>query len=161
MIIENVSPEYYAEMLDVWEDSVRATHDFITEEDIAFFKPIIIEHAFPAVSLKCVKNEKAAIVGFLGVHESKIEMLFIADAFRGMGIGTVLLEYAIQQLGATEVDVNEQNSRAVGVSTSILDLRSYLVHRLMKWVNPFPFCIWHFKPQFVLTKSTRISAQGE
>ena len=34
MIVENVLPEYYAEMLDVWENSVRATHDFITEEDI-------------------------------------------------------------------------------------------------------------------------------
>lgn len=56
MIVENVLPEYYAEMLEVWENSVRATHDFITEEDIEFFKPIIIEQAFPAVTLKCVKS---------------------------------------------------------------------------------------------------------
>ena len=39
MIVENVLPENYAEMLNVWENSVlnvwensvRATHDFITE----------------------------------------------------------------------------------------------------------------------------------
>lgn len=37
MQLENVRPEDYAEMLDVWENSVRATHDFITEDDIAFF----------------------------------------------------------------------------------------------------------------------------
>jgi len=31
MIVEDVLPEDYAELLAVWENSVRATHDFITE----------------------------------------------------------------------------------------------------------------------------------
>jgi len=114
MQLENVRPEDYAEMLDVWENSVRATHDFITEDDIAFFKPMIIEQAFPAVTLKCVKNEAGSIVGFVGVHDAKIEMLFILNEARGQGVGKVLLRYAIEQLGATEVDVNEQNPKAVG-----------------------------------------------
>lgn len=114
MIVENVLPEYYAELLNVWENSVRATHDFITEEDIEFFKPIIIEQAFPAVTLKCVKNASGAIVGFVGVHESKVEMLFVSNAERGKSIGKALLQYAIEQLAATKVDVNEQNTLAVG-----------------------------------------------
>lgn len=114
MTIESVLPEDYAEMLNVWENSVRATHDFITEEDIEFFKPIIMEHAFPAVSLKCVKNENGSIVGFVGVHEAKIEMLFVLNEVRGQGVGTVLLQHAIKQLAATKVDVNEQNPQAVG-----------------------------------------------
>jgi putative acetyltransferase len=114
MIVENVLPEYYVEMLDVWENSVRATHDFITEEDIEFFKPIIIEQAFPAVTLKCVKNTSGSILGFMGVHESKIEMLFILNEVRGQGIGKLLLQYAIENLTTTKVDVNEQNPLAVG-----------------------------------------------
>ncbi|KII79811.1 GNAT family N-acetyltransferase [Vibrio renipiscarius] len=114
MIVENVLPEYYAEMLSVWENSVRATHDFITEEDIEFFKPIIIEQAFPAVTLRCVKSDNGAILGFVGVHESKIEMLFISNEARGKGVGKALLQYSIEQLGATKVDVNEQNPLAVG-----------------------------------------------
>ncbi len=114
MQVENVRPEDYAEMLDVWENSVRATHDFITEDDIAFFKPMIIEQAFPAVTLRCVKNEAGSIVGFVGVHDAKIEMLFILNEARGQGVGKVLLQYAMEQLGATEVDVNEQNPQAVG-----------------------------------------------
>ncbi|CAH6839554.1 GNAT family N-acetyltransferase [Vibrio chagasii] len=114
MTIENVLPEDYAEMLKVWENSVRATHDFITEEDIEFFKPIIMEHAFPAVSLKCVKNESGSIVGFVGVHDAKVEMLFVLNEVRGQGVGTVLLQHAIKQLAATKVDVNEQNPQAVG-----------------------------------------------
>lgn len=114
MTIENVLPEDYAEILKVWEDSVRSTHDFITEEDIEFFKPITMEHAFPAVSLKCVKNESGPIVGFVGVHDAKVEMLFVLNEVRGQGVGTVLLQHAIEQLAATKVDVNEQNPQAVG-----------------------------------------------
>jgi len=114
MIIENVLPEYYAEMLDVWENSVRTTHDFITDEDIAFFKPIIIDQAFPAVTLMCVKNKFGSIIGFVGVHEMKIEMLFILNKLRGHGVGKLLLQYAINNLNANSVDVNEQNPLAVG-----------------------------------------------
>ncbi|WP_448564934.1 GNAT family N-acetyltransferase [Thalassotalea ganghwensis] len=112
MMVENVLPKDYAELLNVWENSVRATHDFITEEDIEFFKPIIIEQAFPVVTLKCVKNNRGAIIGFLGVHEQKIEMLFILNEMRGQGIGKLLLQYAIEHLNANKVDVNEQNPHA-------------------------------------------------
>ncbi|MBW3698451.1 GNAT family N-acetyltransferase [Vibrio sp. T187] len=114
MIVENVLPENYAEMLSVWENSVRATHDFISEEDIEFFKPIIIEQAFPAVTLRCIKDSQSTILGFVGVHETKVEMLFVSDAARGQGVGKALLQYAIEQLSATKVDVNEQNPLAVG-----------------------------------------------
>ncbi len=114
MIVEKVLSEYYPEMLDVWENSVRATHDFISDEDIEFFKPIIIEQAFPTVSLRCVKSESGSILGFVGVHNSKIEMLFILNEARGHGLGTLLLKYAIEKLNANKVDVNEQNTQAVG-----------------------------------------------
>ena len=114
MIVESVLPEYYAEMLDVWENSVRATHDFISEEDIEFFKPIIIEQAFPAVTLKCVRNSNKHILGFIGVNDAKVEMLFLLDQARGQGVGRLLLEYAIENLNVESVDVNEQNPEAVG-----------------------------------------------
>jgi len=114
MLIENVLVEYYSEMLAVWENSVRATHDFITDDDIEFFKPIIIEQAFPAVTLKCVKDEQGAILGFLGVYDAKVEMLFVLDKARGQGIGKLLLQYAIKSLHVKSVDVNEQNPLAVG-----------------------------------------------
>ena len=114
MIVENVLPSDYAELLNVWENSVRATHDFITEEDIEFFKPIIIEQAFPALTLKCIKDELGIILGFLGVSNAKIEMLFLRAESRGQGLGRVLLKYAIEKLGANTVDVNEQNPLAVG-----------------------------------------------
>jgi putative acetyltransferase len=41
-------------------------------------------------------------------------MLFIHPGYRGKGIGKRLLEYAVQHLNATELDVNEQNPQAIG-----------------------------------------------
>ena len=114
MIVENVLPGDYEELLAVWENSVRATHDFITEEDIEFFKPIIIEQAFPAVTLKCLRNKQGAILAFLGVAQDKVEMLFVLDSARGQGLGSILMQYAIKELKVTKVDVNEQNPQATG-----------------------------------------------
>ncbi|MDO6428566.1 GNAT family N-acetyltransferase [Thalassotalea sp. 1_MG-2023] len=114
MKIEKALPHHYAELLSVWENSVRATHDFISEEDIAFFKPIIIEQAFPVVSLHYVKNIDNIIIGFVGTHENKIEMLFVIEAAQGKGIGKLLLQYAIDSYAVNYVDVNEQNPKAVG-----------------------------------------------
>ena len=41
-------------------------------------------------------------------------MLFIHPAARGQGAGRRLLTYAVDSLGATTLDVNEQNEQAVG-----------------------------------------------
>ena len=112
-MIENVTSRDFAELLMVWEDSVRATHDFISEADIAEFKPMIMAHAFPAVTLRCVKEDNQKILGFIGVTENKIEMLFVLNKCRGQGIGKQLLNFAINKLEANKVDVNEQNPLAV------------------------------------------------
>lgn len=67
--IEDITKSDYAEIVDVWEASVRATHHFLKEEDIQYFKPLILNTLLDAVELKCVKNEKKQIVGFLGVAD--------------------------------------------------------------------------------------------
>ena len=41
-------------------------------------------------------------------------MLFISPDARGKGIGSMLATHAIKELGATKVDVNEQNEQALG-----------------------------------------------
>lgn len=104
----------YGAITAVWEASVRATHHFLTEEDIHFLKPLVRHQFLQAVNLFCIKDESGNITGFLGTLEGKVEMLFIHPAQRSKGIGKELLHYAIHQLGCTTVDVNEQNEQAVG-----------------------------------------------
>lgn len=113
-IVDTIQPYEYPAVVDVWEASVRATHHFLPESDIQYFKPLILNQYLDAVDLRCIRNEQQAIVAFLGVAEGNCEMLFIHPDFRGQGIGKTLLEYAIEQMAVTKVDVNEQNKQALG-----------------------------------------------
>lgn len=116
-VFENIhvaSSDDYPEIVDVWEASVRATHHFLKEEDIQYFKPLILNEYLQSVNLFCTRNERDHIIGFLGTVDTKIEMLFIDPTNRGKGVGKSLLNYAIHQLGAKKVDVNEDNHQAVG-----------------------------------------------
>lgn len=106
--------EDYVEIVDVWEASVRETHDFLTENDIARLKPLVLNTYLDAVDLDCVKNEAGEIVGFIGIQGDRIEMLFIDPDYRGKSVGKFLTRYATEEVGATKVDVNEQNTQAVG-----------------------------------------------
>lgn len=101
-------------LVEVREASVRATHDFLTEADIEFSRPLIRDGLFGAMELACVRDEGDDLVGFAGVAEGKLEALFIHPDRRGTGIGRRLFRYAVDVFGATSVDVNEQNEQAVG-----------------------------------------------
>ncbi|MGG8495144.1 GNAT family N-acetyltransferase [Tenacibaculum sp. TC6] len=110
----NVSKENYVEIVELWEASVRATHHFLKEEDILYFKPLILNEYLDAVELRCIKNNNQQIVGFSGIHENSLEMLFIHPDYRGQKIGKKLLTYAFENFSVHKVDVNEQNEQAIG-----------------------------------------------
>ncbi|MBE0696781.1 MAG: GNAT family N-acetyltransferase [Anaerolineaceae bacterium] len=109
-----VEAKDFSRIVEVWESSVRATHTFVSEADIQFFKPLI-QSALPRIpQLACVRDGRDQVAGFIAVVEKKVEMLFIHPAARGKGNGKALLAYAIKVFGATMLDVNEQNEQAVG-----------------------------------------------
>jgi len=110
--ITPVTPADYPAITEVWEASVRATHHFLKEEDILFFKPRIAEY-LKQVDAFCIKNKENNICGFVGVADKNIEMLFIHPSERGKGLGKRFLGYAMNELSADKVDVNEQNEQAL------------------------------------------------
>src|SRR5688500_2809146 len=104
----------YPRLLEIWEASVRATHDFLEEKDILFLKQLIKDkELFSLVELTCIKVDEM-VAGFMGVSGDSVEMLFIEPEFRNMGIGKKLLLHAIDSMKVKRVDVNEQNPQAVG-----------------------------------------------
>lgn len=112
--VSAVGPDDYARVVEVWEASVRATHDFVTEADIAVIRPLVREGLPHVPHLLCVRERAGQVAGFIGVEDGKVEMLFVHPAWRGQGIGRRLLSYAVTTLGARELDVNEQNPQALG-----------------------------------------------
>ena len=99
---------------NIWEDSVRATHDFLAEVDLLELRPQILNEWLPAVTVTVITDSADNILGFSGIAGEKLEMFFIAPAARGKGIGKALLSHAISEMSVCCVDVNEQNSQAVG-----------------------------------------------
>ena len=111
MIRRVAHEEDYAALMGIWRRSVDATHHFI---DKAYLDELetLIPSFFPSVRLykHCDGNR---IWGFVGVAEGKIEMLFVDPEGMGRGIGRRLVEFAVSELGATQVDVNEANAGAI------------------------------------------------
>ena len=113
----NIRPAQKSEFIaiaDLWEDSVRATHDFLSGDYISELRPQIINDWLPAVTVTVFTNSDDELLGFSGVLDKKLEMLFVASSARGAGVGKALLSYAITEMAVRWVDVNEQNSQAVG-----------------------------------------------
>lgn len=110
--ITKASFKDYDQIMAVWESSVKATHDFLKQEDFEYYKHTIPNNYLPNLDVYVLRTDNK-IVGFMSVSEGNLEMLFIAGDLRGKGYGRTLLEYAIQNLNASKVDVNEQNTQAV------------------------------------------------
>lgn len=102
----------YNQIMTIWESAVRATHDFLKQEDFDFYKRMI-PGFFDHVDLYILYIEED-IVAFMGISGDNLEMLFVSDKQRGLGFGKRLLEYAISRLRIKRVDVNEQNKQAIG-----------------------------------------------
>ena len=111
--IRKANPAEYSEIIEVWETSVRATHHFLSEEDIQFFKSKMADEYLPSVDLYITKASNEKISAFMGLSPNKIEMLFVRPEYIGQGIGSRLIEFAINDCGIRKVDVNEQNPKAL------------------------------------------------
>jgi putative acetyltransferase len=100
-------------LLDLWERAVRATHHFLDDADIEFLRPLILDGVFALDHLVGLRTAAHDLVAFLGVEGTKLEALFVDPDHHRAGHGTRLTRYAIDTLGVTTVDVNEQNPGAV------------------------------------------------
>ncbi len=111
-MIREINTADYPRLLEIWESAVLNTHDFLKEEDFLYYKENVPSY-FPHVTLRGLEAD-GHLVGFIGIAEGNIEMLFVDNDYRGRGIGKQLIRHAIGEMGATKVDVNEQNAQAVG-----------------------------------------------
>jgi putative acetyltransferase len=103
---------YRQQVLTIWEKSVIATHDFLTSTDFEEIKQLINNINFNDFQVYCLINENL-VSGFIGVADKKVEMLFLDPKYIGQGLGKKLLNFAVKELNADKLDVNEQNEKAL------------------------------------------------
>ncbi|MCB5176748.1 acetyltransferase [Microvirga lenta] len=99
-------------MFEIWREAVRATHGFLTEEDIRFYAVQVRDHYLPSCPFWVATTEGDEPKGFMGMTGAKIDALFVHPSEHGKGIGRVLVAHAASLAGELTVDVNEQNAGA-------------------------------------------------
>lgn len=113
MRIRKAKPEDHQVLLRIWEESVRATHDFLSEHDIQSLLPVVLDQALANFEIWVLCDESPDPVGFMGLDGNSLEALFISPARFRQGGGKLMLQYARKLKGRLQVDVNEQNLHAV------------------------------------------------
>ncbi|MFC6161248.1 GNAT family N-acetyltransferase [Kribbella jiaozuonensis] len=114
MNVSEIRPDEYDRAAELWEASVRATHHFVTEADLDVFRPLVRASFGEIAQLAGLRTDDGLLIGFIGVEDGNVEMLFLDPAYRGQGGGSLLLEHAFASFAAVAVDVNEQNPQAIG-----------------------------------------------
>lgn len=117
-------------LLEIWETSVRATHTFLREEDILFYRPLVRDEYLHHVEITVARDQEGIIQGFIGLVDlsaqkdadardepgppsGSIEMLFVHPESFGKGVGSSLVAFAKEKYPSLVVDVNEQNTGAL------------------------------------------------
>lgn len=103
----------FPEIVEVWEASVGATHGFVSAEYLARLKGELASKYLPGLRLFGIRAVGGRLAVFCGVSPGKVEMLFAHPDFFGRGFGRAALLHAINGLGASRVDVNEENPKAL------------------------------------------------
>lgn len=114
MLIRPALAADHANLLAIWHRAVLATHDFLSAADIELLHRQVGELYLHAVALHVCVDESQRILGFIGLSDRHVEMLFVDPDCHGQGVGSRLLDDARRRLGPLTVDVNEQNPAAHG-----------------------------------------------
>ena len=142
-VADNRTEEMIDSLTRLWEKSVIATHTFLTADGIAEIKNYVPQ-AIGGVQHLLIAVEKDKTVGFIGVEQNRIEMLFLLPERTGAGIGKALVKRAVEQYKADEVTVNEQNPSAVGFYEHI-GFKTYKRTELDEAGMPYPLLYMKLK----------------
>lgn len=131
------APDLINRLLEVWEASVRATHLFLSDEEIKNIKEYVPQALNGVEHLLVAEYDKGCAVAFVGIEDGSLEMLFISPEERGKGLGNRLLQYGIEKYAVKRLTVNEQNPQAKGFYEH-MGFHVYKRTELDEQGNPYP-----------------------
>ena len=131
------TPQLIAQLLKIWESSVKETHVFLSLDEINHIKQYVPQAVKGVPVLIIAKNENGNAVGFMGIADKTLEMLFIGNESRGQGIGKALLQYGMENYAINKLTVNEQNPLAKGFY-EYMGFKVYKRTELDEQGNPYP-----------------------
>lgn len=124
-------------LLDVWGSSVKATHLFLSADEINNIKQYVPQALKDVPVLVVAENKNGNPMGFMGIADKMLVMLFVSNECRGQGVGKQLLQYGIENYSINELSVNEQNPLAKGFY-EYMGFEVYKRTELDEQGNPYP-----------------------
>lgn len=97
----------------IWQKSVEATHLFLSLQDIKDILPQVVIGLKQIPILLVSFTDDDEPIGFAGIADDKLEMLFLSPDYFQQGIGYKMISTAIQDYQIKYVDVNKQNPKAL------------------------------------------------
>lgn len=125
------------QLLKIWESSVRATHLFLSNNEIKEIKKYVPRALKEIPYLIIIENDNQIPIGFMGISDQHLEMLFISKHEIGKGAGKKLLKYGIEKYSINDLAVNEQNSLAKGFY-EYMGFEAYKRTEFDEQGNPYP-----------------------
>ena len=106
--------ELIQQLVALWEQSVQASHHFLTSDNIEQLTPFV-KIGGSSIETLVVKYDADRPIAFMGIDHDKIELLFVLPLYFGKGIGKELVMSAVEKYNVKYADVNEQKHAATGV----------------------------------------------
>lgn len=143
--VKNRAPELIAQLVKVWEASVRATHLFLSDGEIEHIKIYVPQMLEEVPNLVVAEVEEGHPIAFMGHADRSLEMLFVAPEVRGCGIGKQLVNYGIENYAIERLTVNEQNPQVIGFYEH-MGFHAYKRTELDEQGNPYPLLYMRYIP---------------
>ena len=137
-------PELINQLLEVRENSVRATNLFLSEKEIKSIREYVPQALREIAHLMIAEDEAGCAAAFMGIEDGTLEMLFIAPKERGKGLGKRLIQYGMENYGIKRLAVNEQNPQARGFYEH-MGFHVYKRTDHDEQGNPYPLLYMRFK----------------
>jgi len=112
-VIRRSRPDETPRVIEIWRNAVDATHDFLLPEDRLALDELVSAF-FPKASFRLAVDANDYPLAFMLIENGHMEALFVDPAYRGGGIGAVLVRHGLAMHPQMTADVNEQNGQAVG-----------------------------------------------
>ena len=135
--VKSRTPDLIIQLLEVWEGSVRATHLFLSNDEIKSIKEYVPQALNGIAHLMIAEDEVGRAVAVMGIEDGSLEMLFVAPEERGKGLGKRLVQYGIENYAVERLAVNEQNPQAKGFYEH-MGFQVYKRTDLDEQGNPYP-----------------------
>lgn len=133
-------------LFQIWHKSVKVSHLFLSDQEIEAIADYVPMALKQVEMLFIAENDKDEPIGFMGIEQNRLEMLFVLPLETGKGIGKKLLLHAMHEYAVDELCANEDNPKAKAFYEHI-GFQAYQRTETDEQGNPYPLLYMKLKKQ--------------